>query len=527
MTVRVATYTRISTDEEHQPYSLEAQDQRLRAYIRSQEGWELTRQFSDQMSGSTLERPNLQRALAEARAHRYDLLLVYRLDRLVRSVRGLSEILHDLDKVGVVFRSATEPFDTGSPAGRMMVQMLGVFAEFERATIIDRVIAGMERKAARGGWNGGYVPFGYRFISRRVASGNGQSPVVLTSGFLEVDPDRAPLVKVIFDLYVNKRLGSRAIANWLTERGHRGVSGHPWNFKSVLTILRNRVYISEVFFRGKWHPAPHPSLVDRATFDKALDLLVERGEDYARRAAVSSDYLLGGLVICQSCGHHMLGNAAHGRSARYRYYTCFRRHRYGKQACDAESIHADRLEQAVLDSLLRTFEDHAVVDRAVAEFLARANAARPEREEQLAAVGAEIHKAEEALDRYFLAFENGTMSEERCAPRIEALGEKLRALKARQIELTDAIEEQRVHGPSAEELAAIREKICHVVSSGPDGERKALLQDMVSEVRVRSRRSIVPVFRLHLRGPSEGEGAVRHLSRLVGPLGFEPRTNGL
>jgi site-specific DNA recombinase len=85
VTVRVATYTRISTDEEHQPYSLEAQDERLRAYIRSQEGWELTRQFSDQMSGSTLERPNLQRALVEARAHRYDLLLVYRVDRLARS----------------------------------------------------------------------------------------------------------------------------------------------------------------------------------------------------------------------------------------------------------------------------------------------------------------------------------------------------------------------------------------------------------------------------------------------------------
>ncbi len=107
-------------------------------------------------------------------------------------------------------------------------------------------------------------------------------------------------------------------------------------------------------------------------------------------------------------------------------------------------------------------------------------------------MGAEIRKAEEALDRYFLAFENGTMSEERCAPRIEALSEKLQALKARQIELSNAVEDQRVLGPSPEELAAIRSRIGHVISSGPDGARKALLQDMVSEVRVRSRRSIVP-----------------------------------
>jgi len=156
--MRIATYTRISTDEEHQPYSLEAQGHRLGAYVESQEGWQLVRRFSDQMTGSVLERPGLERALAEGRAKRYDLLLVYRVDRLSRSVRGLAQILEELDKASVVFRSATEPFDTGTPAGRMMVQMLGVFAEFERATMIDRVVAGMERKAARGGWNGGLLP---------------------------------------------------------------------------------------------------------------------------------------------------------------------------------------------------------------------------------------------------------------------------------------------------------------------------------------------------------------------------------
>jgi site-specific DNA recombinase len=88
--VRVAIYTRISTDEEHQPYSLEAQDTRLGAYMASQDGWELTRRYSDRMTGSVLERPELQRALGDARLHRFDLLLVYRVDRLSRSVRGLA-----------------------------------------------------------------------------------------------------------------------------------------------------------------------------------------------------------------------------------------------------------------------------------------------------------------------------------------------------------------------------------------------------------------------------------------------------
>src|SRR5436190_19376130 len=141
--------------------------------------------YTDNMTGTTLDRPGLQRALTDARLQRYDVLLVYRVDRLARSVRGLAQVLEDLDKAGVVFRSATEPFDTGTPAGRMMVQMLGVFAEFERATIIDRVIAGMERKAARGGWLGGTIPFGYR-----------RNP---ETDILEPDKTEAAAVPVIFD----------------------------------------------------------------------------------------------------------------------------------------------------------------------------------------------------------------------------------------------------------------------------------------------------------------------------------------
>jgi site-specific DNA recombinase len=298
-TVRVAIYTRISTDEEHQPYSLGAQDQRLRSYVESQAGWSLVRSFEDQESGATLERRDLQRALAEAKAGRFDLLLVYRVDRLARSVRGLAHILEELDASGVAFRSATEPFDTSTPAGRMMVQMLGVFAEFERETIIDRVIAGMERKAGRGEWVVGPRPFGYAL------------PPKGTPGprHLLVDEDRAPLVPVIFDMYARQRLGSQAIANWLNEQGHRTQRGKPWGHTAVLTMLRNRAYVGEVFFRGTWHPSPHPSLVDPKLFDKAQRLLAQRGEDVSKRASNPSPYLLSGVgregleppTPCASC----------------------------------------------------------------------------------------------------------------------------------------------------------------------------------------------------------------------------------
>jgi site-specific DNA recombinase len=273
--MRIATYTRISTDEEHQPYSLEAQAKRLSAYAESQDRWQITRRFSDQMSGATVERPGLKRALAEAEAKRFDLLLVYRVDRLSRSVRGLAQILEQLDEAGVLFRSATEPFDTATSAGRMMVQMLGVFAEFERATITDRVIAGMERKAARGEWTGGSVPFGYRLDAQR--------------RFLLPDTHEAPVVQQIFRRYGERLHGSAAIARWLTERGYRTKHGKPFNAPAVLTILRNRAYLGEIYFRGRHYPAPHPPLVDQQAFARVGQLLEERGEDVSlRRSGATS-----------------------------------------------------------------------------------------------------------------------------------------------------------------------------------------------------------------------------------------------
>jgi hypothetical protein len=114
------------------------------------------------------------------------------------------------------------------------------------------------------------------------------------------------------------------------------------------------------------------------------------------------------------------------------------------------------------------------------------------------------------------------MAEDLCASRIKALSEKVRGLKARQLELTDAIEDQQAAGPSPDELAAIRDKIRAGFVAGPDSQRKALLQDMVAEVRVQSRRAVTPVFRLPLQGPSRDVGAVRELFRLVGRSGLEP-----
>jgi site-specific DNA recombinase len=504
--VRVATYTRISTDEDHQPYSLEAQAGRLSAYINSQPGWAAARAYTDSLSGATLERPGLSRALAEARAGRYDLLLVYRVDRLARSVRGLAQILEELDGAGVAFRSATEPFDTSSAAGRMMVQMLGVFAEFERATIIDRVISGMERKAARGGWCGGREPFGYR----------------LTEGTLSVDEAEAAVVAVMFDLYVNQRMGSHAIAAWLNDAGHRTKAGRAWSYKAVLTVLRNRTYRGQVHFRGSWYEAMHAPLIDADVFDAAQTLLNERGEDVSKRASNSSDYLLTELVVCQHCKRHFTGTAATGRhGVVYRYYTCAGRQRYGNKTCSADRLPADALDQAVLRSLLDTYARTDLFTEAADAAAKAAKAERHQREDELRAVGAEITKAEAAVDRYLAAFESGDLPQEACGQRVRKLNVRLADLRNRQQDLTEQLAAENTTAPSAAQLKQLRKKIRDALDTGSAAAAKVVLQSLVQEVRVKDRGDITPYFRLP-DGDEPQRVGVRAPSRSVGVEGLEP-----
>ena len=483
--VRVATYCRISTDEINQPYSLGAQRDRLDAYVVSQPSWRIVARYVDRASGKNLERPDLAAARAAAADGAFDLLLTYRVDRLSRNVVQLGALIEELQAVGVAYRSATEPFETATPAGLMMLQMLGVFAQFERSSIVERIAAGMERKAKGGGWTVGSYPYGYHKLDG-------------TPGLVP-DPAAAPVVREIFHRYIEEQQGSAAIASELNARGLRTRYGHPWSRTAILDVLRNRVYVGEVPFRRIWYVGQHEPLVEPELFEAAGAILARRAAEPGTRRTDGSDYLLSGLpIVCDRCGHRFIGAAARGRGGRrYAYYTCYSRSRYGRPGCDQARLPKDELEAAILEQMSAVYADSSLLAAAIAEMEAELRASETARAEHQRAVDAELAELRARIDRYFASFEAGRLSPELCQERVAGLQARIEAIGDERAALPDVTDQPTL---SPDEIALISWSVSgalgEVLKQTPTPRTKALLRLLIEEIRIGSPTDIRPTYRV-------------------------------
>ena len=406
-TLRVACLTRISTDETNQPYSLDAQAIGLDAFVASQPGYAITHRFVDQASGATLERPGLQAALAAARAGEFDVLLVYRIDRLSRSITGLMEIVADLDRFGVALRSATEPIDTQGPVGRMLLQLLGIFAEFERGVLINRITKGFERKAARGEWLSGRAPYGYQLDS--------------ASKSLLPNEVEATVVRAIFAAYANDHLGAKAIAVRFNEAGKRSRYERLWTNQTILRVIRNTVYIGKIAHGDDVHDGKHEPIVDADLFDRAQALLAHRAAQATKIPSTLSTYALGGKTVCFVChGAYVGAGAGNGRRF-YRYYACRKQQVSGRHGCGNLRIPADPLEDKVLEQLLDIMSDYDFFEEAARAALEEFANERPMLAAEKASTDVQLAEVTRSLNGYLYAFENKTMPIAACAPRVEEL----------------------------------------------------------------------------------------------------------
>jgi site-specific DNA recombinase len=293
--IRCAVYTRKSTDEglDKAFNSLDAQREACAAYVMSQqhEGWVLLPDFYDDggFSGGSMDRPALRQLMADIKAGKVDVVVVYKIDRLTRSLADFAKIVDVLDAAEASFVSVTQAFSTTTSMGRLTLNVLLSFAQFEREVGAERIRDKVAASKAKGMWMGGGVPLGYEAVDRK----------------LVIIPEEAAVVRDIMQRYlratsiralVEELEQARMLSKLRTSRGGRTSGGHPFKRGALLWLLKNPIYAGEVSHKGKIYPGQHEAIVDRELYDAVQAKLKEQASEGSAGGAYKRVALLAGMI---------------------------------------------------------------------------------------------------------------------------------------------------------------------------------------------------------------------------------------
>jgi site-specific DNA recombinase len=348
-TVRCAVYTRKSTDEglDQAFNSLDAQREAGEAFItsRKHEGWVclLDRYDDGGFSGGNIERPALKRLMADIQAGRIDAVVCYKVDRLSRSLLDFSRLIEVFDRHKVMFISVTQPINTADSGGRLMLNVLLSFAQFEREMIADRTRDKVSAARRRGKWTGGFQVLGY--------------DVHPDGGRLVVNEDEAAIVRQVYALYLDlgsiqattaelNRRGWRT-KSWTTKKGvfHEGV---PFTKNTVNHMLANPLYVGRTRLHRESFEGEHDAIVDQDLFDRVQRQMAAQARTGGAVAKNRYRHLLRGLLHCAACGCAMTPSATRKGRRVYRYYVCNQATKTGWDNCPCPSLPAKAIEAAVV-----------------------------------------------------------------------------------------------------------------------------------------------------------------------------------
>ncbi len=370
--VRCAVYTRKSTEEglDQDFNSLDAQREAGENYIASQrgEGWEClpTRYDDGGYSGGDTDRPALLRLMRDVEADEVDCITVYKVDRFSRSLLDFAKMMERLEEHGVSFVSVTQHFNTATSMGRLILNILLSFAQFERDMISERTRDKIAAARRRGKWIGGHPVLGYDIASK--------------GGRLLINKEEAEVVRTIFEIYVRrqgllpalqdvKRRGWRNKA-WVTRKGKmRG--GRDFNKVTLHRLLTNVLYVGKVPYNEEVFEGEHEAIVSEKLWDSVQSIL-ERNRRRKQGASKRKDSsLLAGVLRCARCGAAMTHHYTAKGKRRYRYYVCINRMKNGKDACPDGALPAQQIENFVIEQLAQHRPgDNDTLSRALENFSA-------------------------------------------------------------------------------------------------------------------------------------------------------------
>ncbi|MBL1216597.1 MAG: recombinase family protein [Planctomycetes bacterium] len=443
--VRCAIYTRKSTEEglEQEFNSLDAQRESAENYIASQvgEGWVcLPDRYDDGgFTGGNMERPALKRLLTDIAAGKIDCVVVYKVDRLSRSLLDFSRMMEVFDKHGISFVSVTQLFNTANSMGRLMLNVLLSFAQFEREIISERTRDKIAATRRKGKWTGGHPVLGYD-IDR-------------TCNRLEVNEDEAARVRQMYDLYVEHQallpvvriLNERGwrTKQWVTKKG-RERGGRDFNKCSLRNLLTNVVYLGKVRHKANVYEGEHEGIVVESVWKRVQQILARNGRTGG--ASVRNKYgaLLKGLLLCVPCGCSMghtytsKRKGPSGAAKRYRYYVCLNAQKRGWHSCPSKSVPAAEMERFVVEQIRAIGQDPLLVAATVQQARQQAEESIQRLEQEQKVLRRQVQSDEERLNK--VAVESGGSGQAvKATARLADLHEQIQTGQRRLTEVNEQL----------------------------------------------------------------------------------------
>jgi site-specific DNA recombinase len=483
----VAIYCRVSTEEQaSEGYSISAQLQTLRQYT-SLYGWQIAEEYVDEgISGKDIKgRPAMQRLIADVDKDKFQAVLVWKISRLSRNMLDTLVLLDKFEEYDIKFISYSENFDTSSPIGKLVVQLMASIAEMERNTLSENVKLGMTQRAREGSWNGGVV-FGYDSVEKE----------------LIVNPKEAEIVHLIFTLYAEGS-GLKAIANHLNKASYRTKRGKHFSINGIATILDNPIYNGKIRWlqvenwdkkrrRGK---NVNPILVEgkhaEIISNELWNIVQARRQSKSFKQRQSNKpFLLSSILRCPNCGQGMVPSITtstrkDGTKRKHRYYVCGAFHNKGSSACKANSIKAYYTEDAVINRITAFLNDSNGFHQTLENINKDTVQSNVKLKEQLDNIETELREANAIQEKYMEAFEQNLLP-------VSMLQERLHKLTCSKNDLEQKKNELRVQLSSSDSkiipLDVVRhllEKYVQAFQQSPREKKKQLFQLLLNKITIK------------------------------------------
>ena len=329
--------------------SCESQEEKIKSFILSQDNWQIFKVYSDAgYTGANTNRPALQELLEDIKQNKIDIILAYKIDRLTRSPKDFYQLIEIFEKYNVSFISITERFDTSTPAGRLLRNIMLTFAQFERELTSERTKDKLLERVKKGFWNGGHTPFGYERKNKK----------------LIINKKEAEIVRLIFETYLET--GSiNQLFDLLKEKNIKNRQGKIFSKNHFALILRNTAYTGKIKYAGQIYQGIHKPIISQELFE----LTQKTHKKRIRKFRIYKYFLLGGLIRCKECGYTMsacfTNKHRNGKLKRYYYYRCTCVNKKGWRACSTKEVSAERIECYILENLGRISLDKNYIENLV------------------------------------------------------------------------------------------------------------------------------------------------------------------